>query len=639
MTSTRATGILCLLTVLAAGRPAAEAQTLVASVESMKKMSLDELLSLEVTTMSRREEQWWSAPGAISVITGEEIRRSTAMNLPEALQLATGVDVAQPSERTWAISTRGFNVIAASKMSVLLDGRSLYTPFFSGVQWNAVDTMLEDVDRIEVVRGPVGALWGSFAVNGFIQIVTKPADETQGLLASGGAGTEDPGFLSLRYGGKVGAHTFFRVYGKYFKSDWTYLPNGDHAEPPTDFGQAGFRMDALVRPDFTLTLQGDIYTNSDLPADRLQTEVAGRNLLAHAHRSFSTDSDLDVLTYYDFTHQLIPGTWEEDRNTGQLNVKYHRNAGRNDMLFGLDSMVSHDDIAHLSIISMEPPRSTTHNVGLYVQDTIAAVPERFAVTLGAKGEHNSFSGFEFEPSIRSAWTPNDRTTVWGAVSRAVRAPVRIDQDLVIATGGTVLFHGNDDFQSEKLIAYELGWRQELADTLTLDVATFVNDYSDLRSTEPAGATPLPLTFRNELRARSAGAETTVMYQPIAPLFFKLSYRYLDLDFSKEPGSVDTTNGYNEGDDPRHLFSLSAHATLPHDLEFDATLRYVSARPNPATDAYTVVDLRLGWSPASNWDIALLGRNLFDGLHHEIITTNSLNEEIGPSGTLKITWKY
>lgn len=617
----------------------ARAQGLIASVESMKKMSLDELLSLQVTTMSRKEELWWSAPGAIEVITNEEIRRSGAQNMPEALQLATGMDVAQPSERTWAISARGFNVIAASKMSVLMDGRSLYTPFFSGVQWNAVDTMLEDVDRIEVVRGPVGALWGSFAVNGFVQIVTKSAEDTQGLLVSGGAGTEDPGFLAMRYGGKIGEHTYYRAYAKYFKSDWTYLANGDHAEPPTDFGQAGFRVDSSLQADTTLTVQGDIYTNKGLPADRLQQEVSGHNVLARLRRTFSADSDLEIVSYYDHTHQLIPFQWLEDRDTGEFNAKYRRPVGRNDLLVGLDSMISHDNIGQLGIATMDPPSRTTHNIGLFAQDTIAIDPGHTALTLGAKGEHNSFSGFEFEPSIRGAWTPSSRTTWWAAVSRAVRAPVRVDQDLLFEIGGTKIVQATDDFKSETLIAYELGWRHQPLDTLTFDIATFINDYDDIRSTEPLGATPLPVTFKNKFSARSAGAETTVMYQPMSQLFFQLSYRYLDLDFEKDADSLDTTGGSNEGNDPRHILALSAHGTLPWNLEYDATLRYTSARPHPASDAYTVVDLRLGWSPSPNWDISLIGRNLFNGLHHEIITTNSLNEEVGPSGTLKATWKY
>src|SRR5688572_5946080 len=297
-------------------------------------LSLEDLVNLKVTTVSREPERWWSAPSGVDVVTGDEIRRSGVLNLPDAIRLAAGVQVGQPSARNWAISIRGMNVLAANKISVVMDGRSLFTPFFSGVQWDAQDTLLEDVDRIEVVRGPVGALWGSFAVNGFIQILTKPAWDTQGLLAAAGTGTEDPGFFALRYGGKLGRDTAFRVYGKYFQTDWTYTPSGDHAQGATDFLQSGFRVDARRSHDTTLTLQGDYYTNKGLPLDRVQTEVDGVNLLARWHRAFSPDTDLQIDGYFDHTFRVIPQSFEEHRSTGSASVKYRRKEGRHGLLLG-----------------------------------------------------------------------------------------------------------------------------------------------------------------------------------------------------------------------------------------------------------------------------------------------------------------
>ncbi|ACB74065.1 TonB-dependent receptor plug domain-containing protein [Opitutus terrae] len=618
---------------------AAHAQTPLASAERMQQLSLEELLSLEVTTMSRKTEPWWTAPGAVEVLTSEEIRRSTARNLPEALRLATGLDVAQSSARSWAISARGFNVLAANKISVLLDGRSLFTPFFSGVQWDAQDTLLADVDRIEVVRGPVGALWGAFAVNGFVQIVTKPADDTQGWLVSGGAGTEDPGFLAVRYGGRIGRRAFYRVYAKYFDTDWTYLANGRHAQPSTDFGQVGFRADALLDADTSLTVQGDAYTNKGLPQDREQAEISGGNLLARIRRTFSAASDLEVMSYYDRTARWLPTAWLERRDTGALTAKFRYPLDRHDLLVGADVHVSRDDIANLGFATMVPPQRTTHVVGVYLQDTIAVVPRRWAVTLGAKAEHNSFSGVEAEPSLRAAWTPTPRTTGWAAVSRAVRAPVRVDQDLLLQLGGQIIVDASDAFDSESVVAYELGWRQQVGSQLTLDVAAFHNEYRDLRTAEPIGAEIFPLTFKNGAEAQADGLETSVQYQPSARLFFKASYRLLDLDFMLRPGSRAGSSFANEGNDPRHLGSLTAHAVLSHHLEFDATLRHVSSRPDPATEGYWTADLRLAWLPSESWEIALLGRNLFTGLHRELITTNSLNEFIRASGTVKITWRY
>ncbi|MDB6128799.1 MAG: TonB-dependent receptor plug [Verrucomicrobia bacterium] len=608
------------------------------SVESLRKLSIEELLNVEVTTLSRKEERWWTAPGAIDVVTGEDIRRSTAQNLPEALRLASGLDMAQSSARSWAVSTRGFNVLAANKISVVMDGRSLFTPFFSGVEWDAQDVMLEDVERIEVVRGPVGALWGSFAVNGFVQILSKSAADTQGSLVSVATGTEDPGMVSVRYGGKAGPETYYRVYAKYFETDWTYLPNGQRAEPTTDFFQSGFRVDQNAA-NGTATLQGDVYTNKGLPQDRVQTDVSGGNVLGHWKRSLPSDAEFDVVSYYDHTYRLIPATWKEIRDTASLAIKYRGEYGRHDLLTGFDANFSWDDIAHLSIITMNPAKRLTHTIGLYTQDTISLVRDRAALVVGVKAEHNSFSGVEFEPSLRAVWTPDPRSTLWAAVSRAVRAPVRIDQDLVFGIGNTVILEASDQFKSETVIAYELGLRHQFGDNITFDLATFHNDYRDLRTTEPVGAAALPLTFKNTGRAKSSGAEVTMVYLARPGLSFNLSYRYLDLDFSKLPESRDTGDFSTEANDPMHMLSVGMHADLPGHLEFDAYFRHVGDRPHPVTPGYSTCDLRLGWAISSRWDISLSGRNLFAPKHRELVTGNSLNELIAPSGTLKSTWRF
>ena len=600
-------------------------------------LSLDQLMELKVTTASRQPERWWSAPNGIDVVTGDDIRRAGAQNLPDAMRLATGVHVGQPSARSWAISIRGMNVLAANKISVVMDGRSLFTPFFSGVLWDAQDTLLEDIDRIEVVRGPVGALWGAFAVNGFIQILTKPAWDTQGLLASAGTGTEDPGFFALRYGGKLGEDTAFRIYGKYFQTDWTYLANGKHAQPATDFFQSGFRLDGRRSHDTALTLQGDYYTNKDLPLDRVQTETSGANLLARWHRTFSADEDLQVEGYFDRTHFLIPLSFEERRSTGSVSVKYRRTAGRHGLLFGTDALVSADEIGNIGIALLEPPKRTIHTVGLYVQDSWQLTPHA-ALVLGLKGEQGSFSGFEIAPTVRLAWTPTPRTTAWAAVSRAVRTPVRIDEDLVIRLNGINFFEANDDFQTETALAYELGVRHRPVSALTFDLSTFAYRYDHLRSAEPAGAAPVPLTFKNGLDARSYGAELTLMYQPLPRLSFKGSYRFLDLDFSKDPGSRDTSNGSSEGNDAKHVAILGAHVNLPRNFELDAFLRHASALPKPALPGYTTMDARVGWRTSKGFEISLWGRNLLDRQFPEFVTTNSLNEQVHRRGALKLTWR-
>jgi iron complex outermembrane recepter protein len=600
-------------------------------------LSLDQLMDLKVTTASRQPERWWSAPNGIDVVTGDDIRRAGVQNLPDAIRLATGVHVGQPSARSWAISIRGMNVLAANKISVVMDGRSLFTPFFSGVLWDAQDTLLEDIDRIEVVRGPVGALWGAFAVNGFIQILTKTAWDTQGLLMSAGTGTEDPGSFALRYGGKLGGDTSYRAYAKYLQMDWTYLANGKHAQPATDFFQSGFRVDGRRSHDTTLTLQGDYYTNQDLPLDRVQTEISGVNLVGRLHRAFSPDSDLEIGGYFDHTYRLIPAIFEERRSTGSASAKYRRRSGRHGLLFGVDGLLSADEIGNIGLPRLEPPRRTIHTLGLYVQDTLQVTP-RATVVLGVKGETGSFSGFEVAPTVRFAWTPSPRTTAWAAVSRAVRTPVRIDEDLVFRFNGVTLFEANDDFQTETALAYELGVRHRPLSTLTFDVSAFAYRYDRLRTTEPVPGAAAPLTFLNGLEARSYGAETTVMYQPVARLYFKGGYRFLDLDFSTDPGSLHTTGGRSEGNDARHVAILAAHVNLPLHFEADAFLRHASALPNPKMKGYTEMDARLGWRASKRLEVSLWGRNLLDPQHPEFVTTNSLNEQVHRRGGVKLTWR-
>lgn len=605
---------------------------------ALKQLSLEQLTDLEVSTVSRRQEPWWNAPAAIDVVTSNEIRSSGVQSLPDALRLAAGVHVAQSSARTWAISIRGFNVISANKISVTLDGRSLFTPFFSGVQWNAQDTLIEDIDRIEVARGPVGSLWGAYAVNGFIQILTKPAWDTQGFLASAGTGTDQPGFVAFRYGGKLGSATFYRVYAKYWQHDWTYDAAGRQPQSATDFFQAGFRADALRASHTTLTLQGDVYTNKGLPLDRVQTELSGANLLGRWRRLLSGDAELTVEAYVEQTEQQIPTNFSERRRTASLSSKYLAESGRHKFLIGLDALLSRDAIGGTGVVGLDPARRTFHNTGLFAHDAVQWT-EQLTTTVGLKLEHNIFSGLEWSPTARLAWTPTRRTTGWLAVSRAVRSPVRLDVDLYSRAGGTSIFEANEEFAAEHALAYEAGWRQQWSDRLTTDVSVFANDYRDIRSFEPMAAEPLPLTFKNTLTARSAGGEIAVAYQPSATLLVKGNYRYLDLAFGRAPGSRDIGNAIFEGNDPKHLLTLSAHANLPAALEFTVYLRHASALPNPAVAAFTTADATLIWHPAEAWEISLSGRDLLHQRHRELITTNSLNEWVGRSFVGEITWRY
>jgi iron complex outermembrane receptor protein len=600
-------------------------------------LSLDELMSLKVTTVSRKPEPWWSAPSGVDVVTGDDIRRSGAVRLPDALRLATGVHVGQPSARSWAVSIRGMNVLAANKISASTDGRSLFTPFFSGVQWDVQEPLLEDVDRIEVVRGPVGALWGAYAVNGFIQVLTKPAGETPGLLVSVARGSEDPAQVAVRYGGRIGQQTAYRVYGKYFQTDWTVLPDGQHAQTATDFLQGGFRLDGRRPHDTTVSLHGDFYTNDGLPLDHLeQGDVSGLNLVGRWKRARGDASDVALEAYFDRTHRVIPLSFEERRNTGAVSAKYRFGAGRQSLVVGGDLLVSGDRIGNMGIAQLQPAERVTHTAGVYVQDTLP-LHARASLVGGAKVEHSSFAGYELQPSLRFVWTPDGRSTAWAAVSRALRTPVRVDEDLVIRLGSTTFFEANDDFDTETALAWEAGLRRRLSSGLTLDLSAFVYRYDPLRSTEP-GAPGRPATFRNSLAARSSGAEAAMLWHPVRRVLVKGSYRFLDLRFSKDPGSGDTTGGRAEGNDPKHVAVATVRLDLPGRVELDGVFRLASRLPNPPLPGYETVDARLAWRATRQVEVALSGRNLLDAQHAEFVTTNSLNELVRRSALLTLTWR-
>jgi iron complex outermembrane recepter protein len=620
--------------------PAAGGSSLAPTL-SLRQLSLEDLMRIEVSTVSRKAEPWWGAPGAIDVVTDDDIRRSGAMNIPDALRLATGVHVGQANAREWAIGIRGFNVNASNKLNVQLDGRSLFTPFFSGVLWDAQDTLMEDIARIEVMRGPAGALWGSYALNGFIQILTKPAWETQGWLASVGGGNDSPGFGSFRYGGKLSGTSFYRVYAKYAQHKWTYTPGGGgRAQSTTDFAQAGFRSDTRAADGSTLTLHGDAYTNKGTPKDHPQNEVSGANLTGHWHKPLALDSDLRATAYYDFTSKAFADPFQEKRHTFSGSLKYHLMRGRHDVQVGAEGLVSRDNIRG-GIVFLEPAKRTYYSSSVFAHDSMALVPRRWSLILGAQALYTNFSDVDVQPTMRVLWTPSSHTTMWGAVSRAVRTPVRLDLDLVAQFDTVRAFEGNENLKSETVLAWELGFRHRFGERLAFALASFLNDYNDVRSYESATTTfrALPWTFKNTTNVQSSGFELMMLAQPMSRLFIKAGYRYLDFNLTKDPGSGDFQNGFYEANDARHVANITARFDLGREVDFDVMLRHASSLPNPPMHAFTTADARLAWAPNADWELALIARNLFDPRHPEFTTANHPNDELGRSVTLKATWRF
>jgi iron complex outermembrane receptor protein len=619
-------------------------------------MSLEDLSNIRVSSVSKHEERIADAPAAIFVITGEDIRRSGVTSIPEALRLAPGMEVARLDSHNWAVSSRGFNDLYANKLLVVMDGRSVYTPLFSGVFWDVQDTMLEDIDRIEVIRGPGATLWGANAVNGVVNIITKAAKETQGGLITGGAGTQEQGFGSVRYGGKLGEEAFYRVYAKYFNRDDSILPNGDPNNDGWQMWQSGFRTDWEPSDQNVFTLQGDAYYGEENQTFLLHTPtpglaplstkgyLRGGNAIGRWTHCFSAESELQLQAYYDHTTRDL-GWFNEDRDTADVELQYRVPLGnRQSIVAGTGYRYSDSyNLKSNFTLSFFPPDRETHIYNAFVQDEITLVEDRLRLTLGSKFEYNDYTHWEIQPSGRLLWTPHENHSFWASVSRAVRTPSRVDNDSRVTTAvnpaGTppfftpvtavATFDGNSQFESEVLMAYELGYRVQPHHQLSLDLALFYNDYDRLRSFEP-GASDLsafpayiriPLFFGNGLRGETYGGELTANFQITDWWHWRASYSYLQIQLHTNPGSGDTTQELIEGASPHHQVSVRSLMDLPWNLQFDTTIRYVDALPTPGLvptriGSYVGLDLRLGWKPFKNLDISIVGQNLLDNRHPE-----------------------
>jgi iron complex outermembrane recepter protein len=654
------------LIALAGASWAAETRPTETTILELKQLSLEELIDIEVTSVSRKEEKLFEAAAAIYVITQEDIRRSGATSIPELLRNVPGVEVARIDSHTWAITVRGFNSTAANKLLVLIDGRSVYTPLFSGVFWDVQDILLEDVDRIEVIRGPGATLWGANAVNGVINIITKAAKHTQGLFVTGGGGTEERGFGGVRYGGKLSETARYRFYAKYFSRDDTVLPDGTDAGDAWQMGQGGFRVDWDTSDKNLLTLQGDLYGGSlgqtstivspTPPFMRLNnadTAVAGGNFLGRWTHHFSEASEVQLQVYYDRTERRIPLVFSEKRDTFDLDVQHGFPVGqRQGIVWGFGYRFTQDRVGNTFSVSWDPDRRATHLVSAFLQDDITLVPQRLRLTLGSKFEHNDYTGFEIQPNARLAWTPTARQTVWAAISRAVRTPTRLDQDIrlnalvIPGTPATVLaVFGSRDFVSEELLAYELGYRLQPHPRLSLDLTGFYNVYDRLSSIEGPGpplpsppTVTVPFTLANNLEGETYGVEVWANSQITDWWRLRTGYTYLHMQLRTKADSSDTTSvAAAKGRSPQHQFFVRSWLDLPAGLEFDTTLRYVDALPTGNVRSYVALDVRLGWRPTKDLELAVVGQNLFDNRHLEFSSTLRTEIQRGIYG--KVTWRY
>ncbi|MGB2590412.1 MAG: TonB-dependent receptor [Candidatus Acidiferrum sp.] len=636
--------------------------------DNLKQLSLEQLGNVEVTTASKEPEKIWQTPAAVYVLTQEDIRRSGATSIPEVLRLVPGVEVARIDSDHWAIGIRGFGGEFSKSLLVLIDGRSVYTPLFSGVYWQLQDTLLEDIERIEVIRGPGGTIWGANAVDGVINIITKSAKDTHGTLASTTSGNVDQGIGEVRYGSGNGSGFNYRIYGKGFIRGPEFHPDGENFDDWRT-GQLGFRTDWDPSTRDSFTFQGDMYEGSD--GERVAVALysppsveiidaphddSGGNFLARWRRQLAGDSDIQLQTYYDRTSQLSPQLGEI-RNTFDIDFLYHfKLKGNQDLLTGVGARWSPDTIIqNFPTLDFEPHQETDSIYSWFLQDQIPIVTDRLSLTFGSKFEHNNYSGFEIQPDARLLWTLTKHQTIWAAVSRAVRTPSRLDQDLQLTdfleANPPVFLRvvGSKNFVSEVMIGSELGYRTLLAKGLYLDISAFHNDYDNLygygpgigflETSPPPAHLVLELPLANALRGATYGAEIAPDWKPVSWWELKGSYSYLHLQVHDKPGFTDDLNTVSDnGSSPHHEFEIQSLFNLPKKFEFDQTLRYASALPAQTVDAYTTADLRLGWHPASAWEFSVVGQNLLQPHHAEFGSDVDTIVGIKRAAYGKITWR-
>ena len=644
-------------------------QTRPGGEKDLTQLSLSDLGNVEVTTASKEPEQVWKTPAAIYVITQEDIRRYGATSIPEILRLAPGVEVARIDSDHWAIGIRGFNGEFSKSLLVMIDGRSVYSPLFAGVYWQVQDTMIDDIDRIEVIRGPGGTIWGANAVNGIINIITKNAKDSRGMLSDALAGDVDQAAAASRFGGAHGSKLDYRVYGKGFVRGHEFHPDGLNFDEWKS-GQLGFRTDWELDHRDSLNLQGDMYLGHD--GERVMVSsysppgsavlngahhTSGGNVVGSWRRELSARSDFELRGYFDRTTRFSPQL-DETRNTFDIDFLYHRTiAGRNDVLAGVGARWSPDNIGQkYATLDFAPHNETDSIYSGFVQDQIGILPNKLFLILGSKFEHNNRSGFEVQPNGRLLWRPTQHQTVWAAVTRAVRTPSRLDQDLQLSDflgkfeGEPAYLRvvGSKDFKSERLLGTEVGYRALFGEKFYIDTSIFRNDYNDLygyghgeiffESSPAPTHLVLEEPLANALKGHTAGGEITPDWKPSRWVELKGSYAYLHLYVHDKPGFTDSQNTVSDnGSSPHHQVQVQAFFNLPRRFEVDATYRYVSALPAQNVKAYSTADARVGWKMSPSWELSVTGQNLLQPRHAEFGSDVDTIVGIRRDVYAKLTW--
>jgi len=636
---------------------------------ALPELTLSELMDLEVSSAAGKEQRVADTAAAVFVLTREDIHRSGVTTIPDALRMVPGLTVARIDANKWAITSRSFNSRYANKLLVLMDGRSVFNTIYPSTFWDVQDTLLEDIDRIEVIRGPGATLWGANAINGVINIITRDSRLTQGALVTAGGGSEERLFGGVRYGDQLGSQAWWRGYVKYFQRDEARGINGRDAADGWDMVRGGFRLDWLPNDGGMLTVQGDAFTgsagvagsrfepSSSLPRPATSdAQVVGANLLSRWEFAAGQTEKTSLQLYYDWNRRR-DFSFDEERHAVDFKLQNRRSLGRRqELIWGAGFNYALSEFESSPTVSLKP-RQTEHLYNFFVQDEITLIPDRLTLTIGARLEHNSYTDFELHPNVRLLGILAEHHSLWGAISRAARTPSRFDREIRVLSpfaGGAppviAEVSGDPGFDAERVTAYEMGYRYHPAVSFGFDVAFFYNRYDRLRSFElgapfaaqspPPPHLILPTTVDNRLEGDTYGVEIAADWQP-AP-FFKLSaaYTWQQLDIRHRHRDDDPFARIEEEKSPEHQASLRAGIDLSAQIELDLWLRYVDRLRRDDIPSYLELDTRLGWKLQPNLELALVGQNLLDSQHPEFpreTLFNVLPTEVQRGVYVKLTW--
>jgi iron complex outermembrane recepter protein len=644
-------------------------------VTDLTNISLEDLMNVEVTSVSKKEQKLSQTGAAVYVISQEDIRRSGATNIPDLLRQAPGVDVAQIDANTYAISIRGFNDRLADKVLVLIDGRTVYTPTTSGIYWDQQDVPLEDIDRIEVIRGPGGTVWGANAVNGVINIMTKSAVDTKGGLVRTGGGSQNTANGLVQYGGEIGQGGSYRVFENYSNTGNLTLPGGQGAADGWHMFHTGFRSDWTLSPHDTMTVQGDfmqtgegqtisvVFANA-LPLMRTFNDsviTGAGNFLTRWNHTLSNGSTTSLQVYYDRYDRHDEGV-HEGLDTFDFDFQHHWRVGeRNDIVWGVGYRFTSDSHTAGYGKTYVPLGQTNNLFSAFFQDQVR-LTDSLSLTLGSKLEHQPYAGFQFEPSARVVWTPTDRQTVWISASQAVKEVNREQEALQIEPYtfalpgggfGVAQYNGSTNSKTERLRDIEIGYRTQATKQFSVDVTAFAGFYHNLETLDPGQPyfttdqgpphLVLPSFFGNTANARTYGAEVFANWKATSRWRISTGYSAIHLNVILDPGSQDINEPERADNTPENQVQVRSQLNLTRNLEWDSAVYYVGHLRdggNGPVPAYTRVDTRLGWRMGKHIELSLAGQNLQAPRHAEFHDAYEVNNTLVARSVLaKITLRF